>query len=65
MICHYYFTDENLKMGFKTNLDSHKNNHPNFILSNIPFSPDFGIETKYINKNLKEMATFYNRLKNQ
>ena len=54
MINPYYFFDEKLKIGFKINLS---NIVPNF--------PDIGIETRYINKIIKEMATFYARLINQ
>ena len=57
MINPYHFIDENLKTGFKINLDSHNINHANSILSIIPIYPDFGIETRYINKSLKETAT--------
>ena len=62
MINRYYFNDENLKIGFKNNLESHNINPANSILSIIPIYPDFKIETSYINKFSKEMATFYARL---
>ena len=65
MINPCYFIDENLKKGFKINLESHNNIHVNSILSIIPTYPDFGIETRYINKILKGMATIYARLINQ
>ena len=61
----FYFSDENLKIGFKFNLESHNINHANSILSIIPMYPDFGIETRYNNKITKEKATTYARLKNQ
>ena len=61
----YYFIDENLGTGFKINLESHNNNHANSLLSIKPNLPDMGMETRYINKNLKEMATIYARLINQ
>ena len=35
------------------------------MLSITPIYTDFGIETRYIEKNLKEMATIYARLINQ
>ena len=65
MIIPYYSIDENLKIGFKTNLEIHNINHANSLLNFIPKFPDIGIETRYINKILKEMATFYARLMNQ
>ena len=39
--------------------------HAISILSFIPIYPVFETETRYLNKNLKEMATIYARLKNQ
>ena len=61
----YYFTDKNLKIGFKNNLDSHKIFHAISILTLIPIYLFFGIETRYIYKIFKKMATFYARLVNQ
>ena len=61
----YYFTIENLNKGFKTNLGSHNISEAISFLTIIPIYPDVGIETIYINKILKEMATIYARLKNQ
>ena len=62
----YYFTDRNLKMGFKINLDSHHINRANFKLTITTNYPEFGIETRYINKILKKkMSIIYARLKNQ
>ena len=61
----YYFIDENLKIVFKINLESHNTSHPNSLLNIIPNFPDAGIETRYVNKILKEMATIYARLINQ
>ena len=61
----YYFDDENLKIGFKINLESHNNNHANSLLIFVPKFTDIGIETRYISKILKKMATIYARLKNQ
>ena len=65
MINPYYFIDENLKIGFKINLESHNINHANSLLNIEPNFPDIGIETRYINKILKETATIYARLINQ
>ena len=65
MINPYYFIDENLKIGFKINLESHKVNHVNSLLNMIPKFPDSGIQTRYINEILKEMTTSYGRLLNQ
>ena len=65
MINPYYFTDENLKIGFKINLDSQNINHANSILSIRPNYPDSGNEKRHLNKVSKEMATIYARLKNQ
>ena len=65
MIKPYYFIDENLKIGFKINLESHNNNHANSLLNIEPNFLDIGIETRYINKILKETATIYARLTNQ
>ena len=44
MINPYYFTDKNLKRGFKINLESHIINHAIFILNITPTFPEFGIE---------------------
>ena len=65
MLNPYYFTNRALKMGFEINLDSHHINHANSKLTILPNYSGFGIETIYINKILKEMATIYARLTNQ
>ena len=65
MITPYYFIDENLKTGFKINLESHNINHANSLLNYEPDFLDIGIETRYINRILKEMATIYSKLINQ
>ena len=65
MINPYYFIDENLKIGFKINLESHNVNHANSLLNIIPNFPDAGIETRYVNKILKELSVIYARLINQ
>ena len=61
----YCFSDENLKIGFKIHLESHNINHANSLLNFIPNFPEIGIETRYIIKILKEMATIYSKLINQ
>ena len=62
MINPYYYIDENLKKGFKINLEKHNINHANSLLNIEPNFPDIRIETRYINKILNEMATIYARL---
>ena len=57
--------DEKLKIGFKINGESHKIKNAKSILTIISTYTDFGIETRYINKILEEMATIYARLINQ
>ena len=64
MINPYYFTDRNLRVGFKINLDSHHINHANSKLTIIPNYPEFGIEVRYINKIMKELAVICARLIN-
>ena len=61
----YYFTDRNLKVGFKINSDSHHINHANSKITITPNFPEFGIEFRYINKIMKELAMIYARLINQ
>ena len=65
MINPYFFNDENLKVGFKINLDSHNLHHTNSKLTIIPNHPEFGIEVRYIDKIMKELAVIYARLINQ
>ena len=65
MITQYNFTDRNLKIIFKINLHSHNINHANSLLPIEPNYPDIGIETRYTNKILREMATIYARLRNE
>ena len=65
MINPYFFFDENLKIGFKIILESHNVNHANSLLNIEPKFPDIGVETRYVNKILNEMATIYARLINQ
>ena len=65
MINPYCFSDENLKTGFKINLEIHKFNHANSILTTIHNFPKFGIEFRYIIKIIKELSVLYARLVNQ
>ena len=46
MLNPYYFTDKNLKVGFKIMLDSHHINHANSKLTITPNFPEFGIEIR-------------------
>ena len=46
-----YFIDENIKIGFKINLESHNINHANFILTITPNYAEFGTEFRYSKKN--------------
>ena len=65
MLNPYYFADRNLKTGFKINL---KSLHINNAISKLTIQPnysEFSIETRYIDKILKQMATIYTRLINQ
>ena len=52
-------------MGFKINLESHKKIHAYSNISITPIYSDFGVETRNINKLLKDVATIYARLINQ
>ena len=65
MLNPYYFTDRNLKIGFKINLDSHNLHHANSKLTITPNYHEFGIEFRYINKIMKQLAVIYARLINQ
>ena len=64
MINPYYFADRNLKVEFKIKLDRHHVNHVNSELAIKPNHPEFGIEVRYINKIVKELAVIYARLMN-
>ena len=61
----YYFIDENLKNGFKINLESHNISHTSSILTVTPDFQDFEIEFRYIKKIVKVFSVFYARLINQ
>ena len=65
MINPYYFIDEILRKCFKINLESHSINHANSFLNIESNFSDKGMETRYINKILREMAIVYARLINQ
>ena len=58
MLIPYYFTDRNLRVGFKINLDSHHINHANSKLTIIPNYPEFGIEVCYVKKNHKRIIYY-------
>ena len=57
MINPYCFIDEISKIEFKIILEGHNINHANSHLNIIPNFPDIGIEIRFNNKILKEMAT--------
>ena len=61
----YYFTDRNTKIGFEIDLDSHHINHANSKLTVTPNFAEFGIEFRFINKNIKELSVIYGKLINQ
>ena len=65
MINPFYFIDENLKIGFKINLESQNVGDATSLLNIIPNFPDIGIETRYVNKILKELSVIYARILNQ
>ena len=65
MINPYYFTDRNLRVGFKINLDSHNLHQTNSKPTITPSHHEFGIEVRYINKIMKELAVIYARLINE
>ena len=65
MINPYYFTDRALKVGFNITLQSHHINHANFKIFVKPSYPEFGIESRCVNKNIKEMSVIFGRLLNQ
>ena len=61
----FSFTDGNLKVGLKINLDTHHINHANSKLTITPNYPEFGIEVRYIIKIIIKISTIYARLINQ
>ena len=64
MLNPYHFTDRALQVGFKINLDSHHINHLGSKLTIMPNFPEVGIEIRYINTIMKELAMIYARLMN-
>ena len=64
MIISYYFTDRVLQVGFNTILESHQISHAISELINKPRYPEFGIEVRYNNKNIKVLSVVYARRKN-
>ena len=50
MINPYYFTDRNLKVPYKNNLDSHNLHHTNSKLTITPTFQEIGIEFGFIRK---------------
>ena len=65
MLNPYYFSDRNMKVGFKINLDSHHLNHAISILTITPNYPKFRTEVRYIIKIKKDFSLLYARLMNQ
>ena len=65
MINLYYFSDRNLKVAYKINLDSHHINHLNSKLSISSNFENTGIEFRFINDIMREMSIIYARLINQ
>ena len=65
MINPYYFSDRNLQVAYKINLDSHHINHLNSKLTITSNFENTGIEFRFINKIMKEMSIIYARLINQ
>ena len=65
MINPYYFTDRNSKVAYKINLDSHNLHHTNSKLTITPTFPEFGIDFRFFNKIMRELAVIYARLINQ
>ena len=65
MINPYYFTDRNLKVGFKINSDTHNITHSNSKLTIATNYPEFRIEVRYFNKIIKELSNIYARLINR
>ena len=56
MINPYYFSDKNLKVAYKNNLDSHHINHLNSKLTNTSNFENTGIEFRFFNKIMREMS---------
>ena len=56
---------DNLKIGFKINLESDNINHAISILTITPTYPEFEIEFRFIIKIIKKLCVLYARLINQ
>ena len=65
MINPYILTDRNLEVGFNFTLESQHINHANSELIIKPNFPEFGIESSYIIKIIKNLSVIYARLINQ
>ena len=65
MINPYYFSDRNLQVAYRINLDSHHINHLNSKLTITSNFENTGIEVRFINKIMREMSIIYARLINQ
>ena len=62
MINPYYFSDRNLQVAYKINLDSHHINHLNSKLTITSNFENTGIEFRFVNKIMREMSIIYARL---
>ena len=65
MINPYYFSDRNLQVAYKINLDIHHINHLNSKLTISSNFENTGIEFRFINKIMREMTIIYSRLIDQ
>ena len=65
MLHPYYFSDRNLKIAYKINLDSHHINHLNPKITISSNFQDTGIEFRFINNTMSEKSFIYARLINQ
>ena len=65
MINPYYFSDRNLQVAYKINLDSQHNNHLNSKLTITSNFKNTGIEFRFFNKIMREITIIYARLINQ
>ena len=65
MINPYFFSDRRLIVAYKINLDSHHINHLNSKITISSNFPNTGIEFRFINNIVREMAIIYARLINQ
>ena len=65
MLNPFYFTDRALRVEFHVTLECHHINHANSKLIVKPNHSEFGIETIFTNKIIKDLSVIYARLKNQ